>query len=260
MTLPKVIVDCTSINKPGQLGVGLGRSVSKQNLQVINFHPRHCIEQPNEIKKYYEQESRPTETDLSCCRVCVIDQGLLEPPEDIQTDDIEAIQSDCESEELVEVDSVLGDTDTLGEPQCIPYLDQDYNEQQLVEYVQYEDCVTPFHTELNGRLSQLSHDGMLHPFVTRICNIIWKIWDYNTANDDKFDQAHLSKMHKQFQQYQTGRSFFDECRQLLDVNKLSKVDSHLCFRVFSYLRKEITECKTRLHFARTTTSNQGDSL
>ncbi len=36
--MERVIVDCTHITKPGQLGVAIGRATEAKGLQVVNFN------------------------------------------------------------------------------------------------------------------------------------------------------------------------------------------------------------------------------
>ena len=164
MSLPKVTVDCTSINKPGQLGVAIGRSISKKNLRLINFQQRHVIESPQEICQYYDIFSRTTDEDLSCCRVQVVDPldetPLLHVP--LVHCDNDNFESDCEEDEVTELDKILGDTDLAGEQICVPYLEQ-YNELELMNSVKYEECVVDFHTEMNEKLAKLSQYERLQP-------------------------------------------------------------------------------------------------
>ncbi|XP_053388253.1 uncharacterized protein LOC123543993 [Mercenaria mercenaria] len=67
MTLDRVEVDCQQMFRPGQLGVAMGRVRSSDGLRVINFTPKVCIPQPDEIKGYLTMPYVEPADDFNCC-------------------------------------------------------------------------------------------------------------------------------------------------------------------------------------------------
>ncbi|XP_053385248.1 uncharacterized protein LOC123552526 [Mercenaria mercenaria] len=69
MTLDSVHVDCREIFQPGQLGVAIGRVRSGKGLQVLNFSPKVCFPQPEDITLFKTEPPLVVCDDLSCCRI-----------------------------------------------------------------------------------------------------------------------------------------------------------------------------------------------
>ncbi len=68
-TIKNLVVSCSGIFRPGQLGVAIGRAVSKHGLQVLNYSEELGKISPSpEVYDYYTTESTFPERDLSCCR------------------------------------------------------------------------------------------------------------------------------------------------------------------------------------------------
>ncbi|XP_053382006.1 uncharacterized protein LOC128549396 [Mercenaria mercenaria] len=67
MTLDRVEVNCQQMYRPGQLGVAMGRVRSSDGLRVINFTPKVCIPQPDEIKGYLTMPYVEPADDFNCC-------------------------------------------------------------------------------------------------------------------------------------------------------------------------------------------------
>lgn len=70
--LPNLIIDCAGFFAAGQLGVTLGRAVSKDGLQVRNYQSE-CAKKkhPPKVYQFYEKLSVPVSNDLSCCRTVI---------------------------------------------------------------------------------------------------------------------------------------------------------------------------------------------
>ena len=67
-TIPQLVVDCSRLFKPGQLGVAVGRAVNKDGLQIRNYHHHAaCMKHLSVVYKYYDKESQPVSDDLQCC-------------------------------------------------------------------------------------------------------------------------------------------------------------------------------------------------
>jgi len=63
-----VEIDCQQIFKAGQLGVAMARVRSVDGLRVINFTPKVCLPQPEEISEYLSTPMVETAEDFSCCK------------------------------------------------------------------------------------------------------------------------------------------------------------------------------------------------
>ena len=68
LTVCSVEVDCQQIFKPGQLGVAMSRVRDKEGLRVINFTPKVCLPQPDDIKGYLMTPTALPVADCSCCK------------------------------------------------------------------------------------------------------------------------------------------------------------------------------------------------
>ncbi|XP_048258237.1 uncharacterized protein LOC125383642 [Haliotis rufescens] len=69
MTIDPLIVDCESYFLPGQLGVAVGRCISKEGLQVKNYREDVASKQhTDEVYHFYDAPFFPTMTDLTCCK------------------------------------------------------------------------------------------------------------------------------------------------------------------------------------------------
>ena len=69
LTLPAVIVDCKTMRQAGQVGVAVGRAMTIQGLQVINFR-RSDVRTPSmDVLEFSVSHScKATQGDFSCCR------------------------------------------------------------------------------------------------------------------------------------------------------------------------------------------------
>ena len=78
-TLENVEVDCFSFFAPGQMGVAVGRCVSKAGLKIVHFNRQAAeMKHPKEVYSFYEAESKDPLDNLDCCRQnhLVVDEGL----------------------------------------------------------------------------------------------------------------------------------------------------------------------------------------
>ena len=87
MTLDSVVVDCTSIRTPGQLGVAVGRATTLQGLQVVHYKDRCIMQHDPKVKTFYFSPPQPFLPDMSCCRFAIVDEPVLPDCDDLNTDD-----------------------------------------------------------------------------------------------------------------------------------------------------------------------------
>ena len=68
-TLEKVVVDGSNIWKAGQLGVAVGRAVSTDGLQIINFHKSSAhIKHPDVVYEAYNRHMETVKQSKLCCK------------------------------------------------------------------------------------------------------------------------------------------------------------------------------------------------
>jgi hypothetical protein len=71
-TLSAVEIDCYSCFAPGQMGVAVGRAVSKDGLRIRNFSSEAAhLKHPQCVYDFYLRESTHPVEDLSCCHSLV---------------------------------------------------------------------------------------------------------------------------------------------------------------------------------------------
>ncbi|KAJ8040524.1 ATP-dependent DNA helicase pfh1 [Holothuria leucospilota] len=72
MTVDRLVIDCRNMVFPGQIGVAIGRAVSKKGTQVINFRESLVQPQPKEIRHFYESAVSVTQLgSAQCCKQIV---------------------------------------------------------------------------------------------------------------------------------------------------------------------------------------------
>ena len=68
-SIEKVVVDGLQFWKPGQFGVAVGRAVSKEGLQVLNYNRYAAsLKHPDIISEFYSERSLMMKETLDCCR------------------------------------------------------------------------------------------------------------------------------------------------------------------------------------------------
>ncbi|KAK3105793.1 hypothetical protein FSP39_005852 [Pinctada imbricata] len=68
MTLENVVIDCSSIFSPGQLGVAVGRVRKSKNVKIIHYNAAYGKKKhPEKVYDFYKEESTKPKDDLSCC-------------------------------------------------------------------------------------------------------------------------------------------------------------------------------------------------
>ena len=73
-TLDSVVVDSTNFWCPGQLGVAIGRTPSKEAVHLLAYNQNAAgIRHPQSVLKFYEERSLLMRQDLSCCAMGNID-------------------------------------------------------------------------------------------------------------------------------------------------------------------------------------------
>lgn len=77
-TIQNVEIDCASFFAPGQLGVAVGRAVSKNGLSVRNFNLNAAtLKHPESVYNFYCKQFTLARDDLSCCTKTMFDCSHL---------------------------------------------------------------------------------------------------------------------------------------------------------------------------------------
>ena len=105
-TLEQVVVDCNGVRNAGQIGVAVGRAVSVDGLQVLNYsRSAAALKHPMLVYEYNSTSSQPVQDNLSCCKIPYV------IPQDIEhgcrREEASAPHADVEEEE--DVEDVQGD-------------------------------------------------------------------------------------------------------------------------------------------------------
>ena len=112
-TLPYVIVDCSSFFKPGQTGVAIGRAVSKEGLQVVNFNTEAAnLKHPSEVYQFYNRPTVPADIDPNkCCHQLEDKVQGKEPMDTLAHSDNDDLKEEdslaCSSAPEIQVDEEL---------------------------------------------------------------------------------------------------------------------------------------------------------
>ena len=87
MTLDSIVVDCSSVCRPGQLGVAFGCAMTLQCLQVVGFKDRCIMQLDVKVKTFSFSTSKPFPPNMSCCRSAIVDEHVRPACDDLDTDD-----------------------------------------------------------------------------------------------------------------------------------------------------------------------------
>jgi hypothetical protein len=222
MTIERLVIDSSYINKPGQLGVAIGRATNLDGLQVKHFKPRHCVLQPLEIISYYTIDSMPMLLDHTCCRTY---KDTI-PEEDqaayLWLDSDSSVSDECELDEADIADILLRENS--------PVIDMI----NVRESCQYDEAVTNIHQDLNAFLLNDSKSELIQSFCTVIHDRIDSVYRKSVVQGNQKDH---NTFYTQLHAYQTSDQFEHECKYLL-FNKespLVEYEDHLAFRLFKYM-------------------------
>ena len=268
MSLPNVVLDCMYINKPGQLGVAIGRALSTEGLQVKNFKARHCIPQPEAMNKVYANESFPLLLDMTCCHplMIVADCG----DEHVACDDNDDHQHDHGPHndngggdngsgnnvdtEHDDGDNGQGDNEEWGDEADLFWGNIDLTNQtdnpiainmiDLIDTVKYKQTITPFHTEVNHSLELLATVDVrkLENFCRLQIEHLTKLYE-DICSNEKGQRVH-NLFYTAVKEYQCSSTFRDQCKNTLFYSsQLSQSQQHIAFKLFEQLRKNIIHDK-----------------
>ena len=246
MTLKRVIIDCSFIRTPGQLGVALGRATCKKELRVLNFDVKYCIKQRESIEMFYTTDSVPCDEGKQCCRkyidtetdVC-LDRAIAHVVHDQETPDVEdeGDFDDIDADTLNNIDALLNDLHEDMELDGSPDIPE-FHMENMLSAIKYSNVVTDFHKEANDLVDSLTNQQRTDNFVKKQYQIIKdKLIDVSKYSVQK----NITTMYKAINEHQISTLFELQCKQLFQTEQLSKVHNHISFRMFCYIRKHAME-------------------
>ena len=103
MTLDYVEVHAANIFAPGQLGVAVGRAVTKDGLRIVNFRRSSIIKTPMKVQEFYTRPCKEPQDNLICCTTTPAQE---QEELDIYSSE-ESEGSDFSESELDEIDSLI---------------------------------------------------------------------------------------------------------------------------------------------------------
>ena len=115
-TLDCVEVDCYSFFAPGQMGVAVGRSVTKDGLRVVNFNLQAAkLKHPEEVYAFYAEDFNEPLENLECCKqICeTIPTRSAETTPTITFTEEEPAHNDEDEEDQVPLDTPAIDSPTV---------------------------------------------------------------------------------------------------------------------------------------------------
>ena len=183
MTLDCVEVDCHLINRPGQLGVALGRASSTQGLRVVNFHPSCCVQPPESIMEFYENIAvGDIQNNNSCCNSSPIETVPVSPhvpapvEDNLEFEDEASFsdEEDLEEEELEEIDMIIEAASV--EEQTVE-LPENFDLNKCINNAKFPHEHTQYQQTVNNTLTALLENNRqaLEEFMGKEIDIITKI-------------------------------------------------------------------------------------
>ena len=242
MTLDCVAVDCHLINRPGQLGVAIGRATSLTRLQLTNFNAASCrVKQPDSVYEFYATScSQPLADDRSCCKTYI----------PCSEDDNNRVEEDRNEGDIGEDDN--GGDDFLSfNDQGMEELDDalqnvsvetttlpnDFEVSTFVQSLKYENIKTTFQSVVNCHLDSLSthnSNGLVH--------FICKHWIMvDNILSAKPSTAHAG--HSQMYLHTVSPAYKCDCEQLFQTSsgKLTAEQWHVAFLVCTGVREVVVQ-------------------
>ena len=114
MSLNNVVVNCQDCIQPGQIGVAIGRAVTVEGLQVVNFKKSMVRKHPQHVTEFHEKISIGSlKRNLSCCRNKIKEKETIVETEegDNECDNLDS-DSDFSDNEI----DLLQSVDSCSEP------------------------------------------------------------------------------------------------------------------------------------------------
>ena len=166
------------VNRPGQLGVAIGRVATIDRSCVLHCHPSRCVQQPTCIQQCYSRARMGRiKNDLSCChRPHLNDKSLTRPLRDISNRAYNS-QQDCDAfVDLLSEDTVT-ELDIIEEASLVTSEvtpPEDFDTRAFCKSLTYERQHTAHHTTVNTFLTELSepqhtaHHTIVNTFLTEL--------------------------------------------------------------------------------------------
>ena len=219
-TMKHLIIDCKKMNKPGQIGVSVGRAVCKRGLSVCNYE---CVfaerKHPDSVYNFYKEKGTEPSQDMTCCATAM-------PTDDTQRDGVSYAQPSCTNDEFIlENPHVpLGDMVDVGQ--------HSFSMENLLKYIcPYTDTEanTEQQTKLFQHLDEIKTTFNLTIFVN------WASQKVDILMEDTVPQSTSSKFSKSFghiHQYLTSEDFIKHCCYLFCTPKINPTQNKIGERIF----------------------------
>ena len=221
-SLKKVVVDCYNFWRPGQFEVAVGRAISKEGLQILNYNPTAAsLSHGERVYKFCKQRGIPIRQDTSCCRVAIVEPcNYIQYPIPMEID----AHNSCDLEDL---------PDTRSNRQVKKNFPWDVR--TFVRSISF-NRTTPIQKEINDILHNLESAPRLKLFLQQQFAFIDKMCaDYKICRKGR--KCNLCFMTTHVHRYLTSQIFQNRCKKLFDVRTLQWIHSHIaadiCFKILA---------------------------
>jgi hypothetical protein len=104
-TIENLEVDCSTFFAPGQLGVAIGRAVSKSGLCVRNFNKDAAfLKHPTCVYDFYKKTFKSIETDTGCCSGNLDNlDDIIDYPVDMVEDSVNTTETEVTEDDAVQL-------------------------------------------------------------------------------------------------------------------------------------------------------------
>ena len=252
MTLASVALHCEGAFAPGQIGVGLSRVCSPEDVTVIGFRPSLCAPHGQTLHSFYEglsQFVKNIEDDLTCCRMENIDVDCLpslnmddddshnmnthhDDQDDDADDDVE--EEDFYDEQPLSEDDSNGHSNSLS----LPY---DLTAPQLRQKLMYDRPFTNTQKEIN-RILDIVTDSKLESWTKeQLQHLNDLIAKHGVKSTKESNQVISQFLHN----YPLSTQFVDFQKQLFLTESISKVHQIICVNALVRIENVIFSTKSK---------------
>ena len=230
-TIDKLVVDCFNFWKPGQMGVAVGRAVSKNNLQVVNFDTYTAnLKHPSSVHDIYDRRMDPIKATMTCCTqealTVNVNQFAIFHYQQQQLN----LQSGPDSEHIhdgeeeeVEITFPWCINDFIDENATLGYTESQRNRNDVL--ISFSTCPS------------------FHRFIYRMYDKVNALFQQFRA-PPKGNKCNWCHMTKQLNEYLTSDTYIAEIKKAFDTSNLQEVHTRIASSIcFSILDKIAVDAK-----------------
>ena len=243
LTIPYLVVDSRSFFKPGQFGVAVGRAMTKDRLQVLNYNAEAAsMKHPQSVYDFYSKESKdPKENADDCCQV-EIDQTEITKllPQDTEAsteNNKQGIIADPE-----ESDTSVAESTQNNEIEKFPWNLPVFLSEIITEQEDTEQQKSLTQTMMDFQKLSFSRQSS---FVNLIYNKCVTFYDTNCTRAST-KTASWAKLYGCFHKYVTSEPFLTTCKTMWKTDMLTREQNKICSRIMMHCMDKLIEEKAQV--------------